>query len=203
MKLENNVFTKKWLPKLIFLTENFLKKIPTIFDIKDRLSKHDFATFRWTVVIHSSAGFFFFSSSMLILRHKFCFLGPTIFEIPQPNWFTNSVFFIICQQPILNFKSILQISVQSLKKAFFHSTGGEKAFNLEPVISFGYLYGEGHTDENPITGPLPYRTFVMLISLACHVGISTLTDYLFTEEKLKLKWDFFSCFRVRWVLFIE
>ena len=45
LKLENNVFTKKWLPKLIFLTENFLKKIPTIFDIKDRLSKYDFDTF--------------------------------------------------------------------------------------------------------------------------------------------------------------
>jgi len=75
---------------------------------------------------------------------------------------------------------------------------GEKAFNLDPVISFGYLYGEADavTGVVPEPGPLPYRTFVMLISLACHVAISTLTDYLFTEEKLNLKYDFFSCFRV-------
>ena len=96
----------------------FKKKISTIFDIKDGLSKCDSATFRWT-----------------------------IFEIPQPNWFTNNVFFIICQQPILNFKSILQ----PLKKAFFHSTGGEKAFNLDAVISFGYLYGEA----DAVTGKIP------------------------------------------------
>lgn len=47
-----------------------------------------------------------------------------------------------------------------------------------------------------VTGPVPFRTFVMLISLACHLGISTLTDYLFTEEKVNLKFDFFGCFRV-------
>jgi len=74
---------------------------------------------------------------------------------------------------------------------------GEKAFNLDAVISFGYLYGEADAVTGKIPeGPLPYRTFVMLISLACHVAISTLTDYLFTEEKLNLKYDFFSCFRV-------
>merc|ERR1712203_425141 len=74
---------------------------------------------------------------------------------------------------------------------------GEKAFNLDPVISFGYLYGEANAVTGVVPeGPLPYRTFVMLISLACHVAISTLTDYLFTEEKLNLKYDFFSCFRV-------
>ena len=86
------------------------------------------------------------------------------------------------------------------------------------MISFGYLYGEADAEgvvptgkkfkENfekkyfltfflKFLGPLPYRTFVMLISLACHLAISTLTDYLFTEEKLNLKYDFFSCFRVR------
>lgn len=74
---------------------------------------------------------------------------------------------------------------------------GEKAFNLEPVLVFGTLYGEGlDTEGNPVTGPVPFRTFVMLISLACHLGISTLTDYLFTEEKVNLKFDFFGCFRV-------
>jgi len=74
---------------------------------------------------------------------------------------------------------------------------GEKTFNLDPVISFGLLYGEADAVTGVVpTGPLPYRTFVMLISLACHVAMSTLTDYLFVEEKLNLKYDFFSCFRV-------
>ena len=84
---------------------------------------------------------------MSILSQKSCFLGPTIFGITQPNLLTNSVFFIIRQQSILNFKSILQ----PLKKAFFHSTGGEKAFNLDAVISFGYLYGEA----DAVTGKVP------------------------------------------------
>ena len=44
LKLENNVFNKKWPSKLTFLNDFFL--IPTIFDIKNRLSKYDFATFR-------------------------------------------------------------------------------------------------------------------------------------------------------------
>jgi hypothetical protein len=35
LKLENNVFNKMWCPKLIFLNGKFLKKIPTIFEIKN------------------------------------------------------------------------------------------------------------------------------------------------------------------------
>ena len=94
-------------------------KIRTTFDIKNRLSKYDFATFWWTV-IHRQDLFIYFIFSMSILSQKSCFLVPTIFGIPQPNWCTkDSVFFIICQQPILNSKSILQISVQSLKRHFF------------------------------------------------------------------------------------
>ena len=34
-KIEKNVFYKKWSPKLIFLNEFFLKKIPSIFDIEN------------------------------------------------------------------------------------------------------------------------------------------------------------------------
>ena len=44
LKLENNVFNEKWSPKLIFLNENF-EKNPMILDIKNRLSKYNFATF--------------------------------------------------------------------------------------------------------------------------------------------------------------
>ena len=134
---------------MIFLNENLTKnKNSNNIWQKNRLSKYDYATIRWTV-IHRQDLFIYFIFSMSILSQKYCFLGLTIFGIPQPNWFTNSVFSIICQRPILNFKSILQISVLSLKNwFFFNSTGGEEAFNLDPVISFGYLYGEaGETGE--------------------------------------------------------
>ena len=35
LKLEKNVFYQKWSPKLIFLTEFFFEKIPSIFDIEN------------------------------------------------------------------------------------------------------------------------------------------------------------------------
>ena len=35
LKLEKNVFHKKWSPKLIFLNELFFEKILTIFDIEN------------------------------------------------------------------------------------------------------------------------------------------------------------------------
>ena len=80
----------------MFLTKNSLlnwhsymkknKKILSTFDIKDQLSKYDFGAFEWTV--HSSAEFFnFFSFEHVDSWAKFLLLGPTIFEIPQPNWY--------------------------------------------------------------------------------------------------------------------
>ena len=35
LKLEKNVFYKKWSPKLIFLNDFFFEKIPLIFDIEN------------------------------------------------------------------------------------------------------------------------------------------------------------------------
>ena len=35
-KLENNVFTKNWFPKLIFLNEKRNKKLRLIFDIENQ-----------------------------------------------------------------------------------------------------------------------------------------------------------------------
>ena len=35
LKLEKNVFYKKWSPKLIFLNDFFFEKIPSIFDIEN------------------------------------------------------------------------------------------------------------------------------------------------------------------------
>lgn len=67
---------------------------------------------------------------------------------------------------------------------------GEKSFGLEAAISFGHISTESGT------GPVPYRTIVMLISLFCHVAVSTLTHYLFVEEKIPQKFDFFQCYQV-------
>ena len=46
-------------------------------------------------------------------------------------------------------------------------------------------------------GPVPYRTIVMLISLICHIAISTLTHYLFVEEKIPHKYDVLDCYKIR------
>ena len=85
LKLEKNVFYKKWSPKLIFLNEFIFEKIPLIFDIENWLWKFDFGTFWWTI-IHCRIVLKQFLLSMLILGQKFCILEPNIFKIPQPNW---------------------------------------------------------------------------------------------------------------------
>ena len=54
--------------ELILLNELFFDNIQLIFEIKKFTFKKDFPL------------------SMFILGQKSCFLGPTIFEIPQPNW---------------------------------------------------------------------------------------------------------------------
>ena len=51
LKLEKNVFYKKWSPKLIFLNDFFFEKIQLIFDIENWLWKYNFGTF-WRTIIH-------------------------------------------------------------------------------------------------------------------------------------------------------
>ena len=85
LKLEKNVFYKKWSPKLIFLNEFFFEKIPLIFDIENWLWKYDFGTF-WQTGAPRILKMQRFPLSMSILGQKACILGPTIFKIPQPNW---------------------------------------------------------------------------------------------------------------------
>jgi hypothetical protein len=63
-------------------------------------------------------------------------------------------------------------------------------------ISFGTIYGDCDNNPEDCSGPVPYRTIVMLISLICHFLISTLTHYLFVEEKIPQKYDFFGCYKV-------
>ena len=54
-------------------------------------------------------------------------------------------------------------------------------------------------DESGATqeGDVPFRTIVMLISLITHILVSSLTHYLFVEEKISLKFDIFECYDVR------
>ena len=72
LKLENNVFNKKWCPKLIFLNEkNKINKILSIFDIKDSqilIFKVRFWLFLTNC--HSSADFFIFSFEHVDSRPK-------------------------------------------------------------------------------------------------------------------------------------
>ena len=81
LSLEKNVFNEKWSPNLIFLDE----KIQLVFDTTNWLWKYSFGTF-WQTVSHHQIFFEKNPLSMLILGQKSCFLGPTIFKIPQPNW---------------------------------------------------------------------------------------------------------------------
>lgn len=70
---------------------------------------------------------------------------------------------------------------------------GDELLELPKIISFGKIYSSDYPGES---GEVPYRTFVMLISLAVHFLISTITHYLFKEEKVKLKFDFLKCYRI-------
>ena len=72
---------------------------------------------------------------------------------------------------------------------------GDELLELPKIISFGKIYSSDYPGES---GEVPYRTFVMLISLAVHFLISTITHYLFKEEKVKLKFDFLKCYRIRY-----
>ena len=50
LTIEKNAFNKKWSPKLIFFDEKRIKKIPSIFDIKNCLCNYNFGTFCQPVI---------------------------------------------------------------------------------------------------------------------------------------------------------
>ena len=76
---------------------------------------------------------------------------------------------------------------------------GDKTLGLDSIISFGKITSETEIGEDGkyLTGEVPYRTFVMLITLAVHVLVSTVTHHLFMEEKVPLKCDVLKCYRLR------
>lgn len=68
---------------------------------------------------------------------------------------------------------------------------------LNPVISFGTITSATEFENGvALTGPVPYRTFVMLITLAVHVAVSSFFHYIFMEEKVSLKFDILKCYRI-------
>ena len=97
MILKNKMVQKLKFEKKSFFTNNGLlncystmkkksKKNSSIINIENQLWKYEFGTF-WRTVIHCIHKIQWFPFSMLILGQRPCFLGPTIFEIPQPNWY--------------------------------------------------------------------------------------------------------------------
>lgn len=63
---------------------------------------------------------------------------------------------------------------------------------ITDYISFGTI-----TDPNDptVTGPVPYRTIVVILTFFIHLTLSLSTHYLFTREVIPLKYDFLGCFR--------
>eukprot|EP00095_Tigriopus_kingsejongensis_P004716 maker-scaffold763_size101323-snap-gene-0.14 protein:Tk04716 transcript:maker-scaffold763_size101323-snap-gene-0.14-mRNA-1 annotation:"cre-cho-1 protein" len=69
---------------------------------------------------------------------------------------------------------------------------GDDLLGFPATISFGTLYGSNPEDH----APMPFRTFVMLISLLVHMGLSSATQWFFSRHPDRLSWDFFQCFHV-------
>lgn len=68
---------------------------------------------------------------------------------------------------------------------------GDVLLEIPATITFGSFANE---IDPSAPGPAPFRTIVMLISIAIHIGLSLSTDYIFTNGLLSLKYDFFRCF---------
>lgn len=71
------------------------------------------------------------------------------------------------------------------------TAGGDVLLEIPATITFGSFANE---DDPSKPGPAPFRTIVMLLSIAIHVGVSLSTEYFFTNGFLTLKNDFFGCF---------
>ncbi len=70
------------------------------------------------------------------------------------------------------------------------SSGGDDVLGIPPYVSFGELTNPD-TGE---TGPVPFRTIVVCITIVIHLVLSTVAHLLFTRKILSLKLDVFGCF---------
>ena len=76
--------------KLSSLNTLFMNQTLVFFKNQIQFQKDILCNFEglfWQTVIHRPIFFKLFPLSFLILGQKTCFLGPTIFKIPQPNWY--------------------------------------------------------------------------------------------------------------------
>jgi len=127
LSLEKNVFTKKWSPKLIFLNEIFFWKNSVDFWHQKLTLKVRF----WHFLMNCNSSTDCLKRnplSMSILGQKSCFLGPTNFKIPQPNWHYTTH-----RQSFQNlFKTIIDSFFSSkkwiLKAILYYQTGDEVDF---------------------------------------------------------------------------
>ena len=81
--LDKNVFKKKWSSKLTFINVFF-------YSLNFWLQKLTLKVWFWHFLSNCYSSPDFLKKNplrMLILCQKTCFLEPTIFEIPQPNWY--------------------------------------------------------------------------------------------------------------------
>ena len=77
------------------------------------------------------------------------------------------------------------------------NTGGEPNLSIPETINFGSIVTD-EKDESGIflSGPVPFRTIVMLISLLTHLIFSSLSNHLFKAKKISLRFDFFDVFEM-------
>ncbi|CAC5393432.1 SLC5A7 [Mytilus coruscus] len=66
--------------------------------------------------------------------------------------------------------------------------GGEPVLSLPAVIKYPWY--------DPTAGQLfPHKTFAMMCCFTAIIAVSFLTDYIFTNDKVDKKFDFFNCFQ--------
>ena len=91
---------------------------------------------------------------MLILSQKACYLGPTTFEIPRPNWYyyvftkpQKGKSYLLLSEPLANFSStspcaFVKANIFWAKKAL--NVQLPTYFTYQVIHQIGYFVGEGH-----------------------------------------------------------
>ncbi|VDI21487.1 solute carrier family 5 (high affinity choline transporter), member 7 [Mytilus galloprovincialis] len=70
--------------------------------------------------------------------------------------------------------------------------GGEPILSFPAVIKYPWY--------DPVDGQLfPHKTFAMLVCVITIIGVSLLTDYVFTNNKIDKKFDIFNCFQEKMI----
>ena len=103
------------VPKSIFETLYFLKNTPNF----------------WQTVIHCTQKTQWFPLNLLIFGQKSCFLGHTVFEIPQPKWHQ------IGQLTVLSISKLFEVPAPFRPHSILHLW---LSFCLELSVTYFGLY---------------------------------------------------------------